>query len=156
MRSCQGLGVEKVRKDDTARTFEFLFRFNRLWMNTRLLLLLLLLNINTIQGLWSLDCLLPDLTLFTGTAMFKDTKSISLADMYLLPACKPCLLPWARKASIIIIYIIFIYILAGLPRPLQQPCPPLVPPQEHPHNYNPSTTCPGSPLTYLQRFSSVS
>ena len=27
MRSCQGMGVEKVRKDDTARTFEFLFRF---------------------------------------------------------------------------------------------------------------------------------
>ena len=42
MRSCQGMGVEKVRKDDTARTFEFLFRFNRVWINSRLLLLLLL------------------------------------------------------------------------------------------------------------------
>ena len=39
MRSCQGMGVEKVRKDDTARTFEFLFRFNRVWINSRLLLL---------------------------------------------------------------------------------------------------------------------
>ena len=29
MRSCQEMGVEKVRKDDTARTFEFLFRFNK-------------------------------------------------------------------------------------------------------------------------------
>ena len=37
------MGVEKVRKDDTARTFEFLFRFNRVWINSRLLLLLLLL-----------------------------------------------------------------------------------------------------------------
>ena len=36
------MGVEKVRKDDTARTFEFLFRFNRVWINSRLLLLLLL------------------------------------------------------------------------------------------------------------------
>ena len=27
---------------DTARTFEFLFRFNRVWINSRLLLLLLL------------------------------------------------------------------------------------------------------------------
>ena len=43
MRSCQGMGVEKVRKDDMARTFEFLFRFNRVWINSRLLLLLLLL-----------------------------------------------------------------------------------------------------------------
>ena len=34
------MGVEKVRKDDTARTFEFLFRFNRVWINSRLLLLL--------------------------------------------------------------------------------------------------------------------
>ena len=38
------MGIEKVRKDDTARTFEFLFRFNRVWINGRLLLLLLLLN----------------------------------------------------------------------------------------------------------------
>ena len=30
-----------IRKDDTARTFEFLFRFNRVWINSRLLLLLL-------------------------------------------------------------------------------------------------------------------
>ena len=37
------MGVEKVRKDDTARTFEFLFRFNRVWINSRLLLVLLLL-----------------------------------------------------------------------------------------------------------------
>ena len=42
MRSCQGMGIEKVRKDDTARTFEFLFRFNRVWINSRLLLLLLI------------------------------------------------------------------------------------------------------------------
>ena len=41
MRSCRGMGVEKVRKDDTALTFEFLFRFNRVWINSRLLLLLL-------------------------------------------------------------------------------------------------------------------
>ena len=40
MKSCQGMGVEKVRKDDTARTFEFLFRFGRVWINGRLLLLL--------------------------------------------------------------------------------------------------------------------
>ena len=32
------MGVEKVRKDDTARTFEFLFRFDRVWINNRLLL----------------------------------------------------------------------------------------------------------------------
>ena len=38
MRSCQGMGVEKVHKDDTALTFEFLFRFNRVWINSRLLL----------------------------------------------------------------------------------------------------------------------
>ena len=44
MRSCQGMGVEKVCKDDTARTFEFLFRFNRVWINSRLLLLLLLID----------------------------------------------------------------------------------------------------------------
>ena len=25
-----------VRKDDTAHTFEFLFRFNRVWINSRL------------------------------------------------------------------------------------------------------------------------
>ena len=37
------MGVEKVRKDDTARTFEFLFRFNRVWINTRLLLLLFII-----------------------------------------------------------------------------------------------------------------
>ena len=41
MRSCQGMGVEKVHKDDMACTFEFLFRFNRVWINSRLLLLLL-------------------------------------------------------------------------------------------------------------------
>ena len=35
------MGVEEVRKDDTARTFEFLFRFNRVWINSKLLLLLL-------------------------------------------------------------------------------------------------------------------
>ena len=29
--------IEKVRKDDMARTFEFLFRFNRVWINSRLL-----------------------------------------------------------------------------------------------------------------------
>ena len=34
-------GCGEVRKDDTARTFEFLFRFNRVWINSRLLLLLL-------------------------------------------------------------------------------------------------------------------
>ena len=32
-------GVEKVCKDDTAHTFGFLFRFNRVWINSRLLLL---------------------------------------------------------------------------------------------------------------------
>ena len=41
------MGVEKVRKDDTARTFEFLFRFNRVWINGRLLLLLLQ-NLNSL------------------------------------------------------------------------------------------------------------
>ena len=40
------MGVEKVRKGDTARTFEFLFRFNRVWINSRLLLLLLSLKLN--------------------------------------------------------------------------------------------------------------
>ena len=35
------MGVEKVCKDDTACTFEFLFRFNRVWINSRLLVLLL-------------------------------------------------------------------------------------------------------------------
>ena len=34
------MGVEKVRKDDTALTFEFLFRFNRVFIYSRLLLLL--------------------------------------------------------------------------------------------------------------------
>ena len=33
--------VEKVRKDDTASTFEFQFGFNRVWINGRLVLLLL-------------------------------------------------------------------------------------------------------------------
>ena len=42
------MGVEKVRKDDTARTFEFLFRFNRVWINSRLLLLLLIVTMHLI------------------------------------------------------------------------------------------------------------
>ena len=33
------MGVEKVCKADTARTFEFLFRFNRVWINRTSLLL---------------------------------------------------------------------------------------------------------------------
>ena len=48
MRSCQWMGVEKVRKDDTARTFEFLFRFNRVWINSRLLLLLITPHLKSI------------------------------------------------------------------------------------------------------------
>ena len=44
------MGVEKVRKDDTARTFEFLFRFNRVWINGRLLLLLLLFSFATFKS----------------------------------------------------------------------------------------------------------
>ena len=42
--SCQGMGVEKVCIDDTARTFEFLFRFNRVWINSRLLLLIFIIS----------------------------------------------------------------------------------------------------------------
>ena len=34
------MSVEKVRKDDTARTYEFLFMFYRVWINSRLLLVL--------------------------------------------------------------------------------------------------------------------
>ena len=45
MRSCQGMGIEKVCKDDTAHTFEFPFRFNRVWINSRLLLLLFALSV---------------------------------------------------------------------------------------------------------------
>ena len=43
----------------------------------------------------SLDCLLPDLTLLMGVAMFKDTKSISQGNAYLSPACTRCRLPRA-------------------------------------------------------------
>ena len=35
-------GCKKDGKDNMALTFEFLFRFNRVWINSRLLLLLLL------------------------------------------------------------------------------------------------------------------
>ena len=46
------MGVEKVRKDDTARTFEFLFKVNWVWINTsRLLLLQHLLSLCQ----WELD-----------------------------------------------------------------------------------------------------
>ena len=48
MRSCQGMGVEKVCEDDTARTFEFLVRFNRAWINNRLLIWLLNFNLESI------------------------------------------------------------------------------------------------------------
>ena len=34
------MGIEKVRKDDTAHTFEFLFKFNMVWIYSKLLLLL--------------------------------------------------------------------------------------------------------------------
>ena len=49
------MGVEEVRKDDTARTFEFLFRFNRVWINSRLLLLLLLLLILIVFDLYWIE-----------------------------------------------------------------------------------------------------
>ena len=38
-------GCGEVRNDDTARTFEFLFRFNRVWINSRLLLLFIIIII---------------------------------------------------------------------------------------------------------------
>ena len=44
-RSCQGMGVEKVRKDDLARNFEFLFRFNKVWINSRLLCIIIIIII---------------------------------------------------------------------------------------------------------------
>ena len=44
MRSCQGMGIEKVRKDDTARTFEFLFRFNRVWIAGYIIIIIILLQ----------------------------------------------------------------------------------------------------------------
>ena len=47
----------------------------------------------------ALDCLLPDLTLLTGYARFKDTKSISLAGVYLSPACKHCRLQRAGEGG---------------------------------------------------------
>ena len=47
----------------------------------------------------SLDCLLPDLTLLTGAAMFKDTKSISLVGVHLCVSVAGLLPMSAGKAS---------------------------------------------------------
>ena len=56
------MGVEKVHKDDTARTFEFLFRFNRVWINSRLLLLLFIemLNVDEMETLYRLFYVFDD------------------------------------------------------------------------------------------------
>ena len=75
-------------------SFYIVLKYNKLWYNV-------VWRVRMISNKYKHHCDSGslDLTLLTGAAMFKDTKSISLASVYLSPACKRCRLPRASKAS---------------------------------------------------------